>query len=210
MDPRDVKPPAPKPGRPRVMPTRTAAAVIGSVAALGGAGSAAAQVTGHPAPDRQRRQGRRAEAMPAGERALLTRVFSALSAQAPAIARPTLAAGVGDGTITQADEDRFLARLESVRTAEHGAGPTAGAGRAAARAGAPPSLAAQTVFQRALAAVRAELPVVAAPMVSAALADGSITAAQATRLSARFGEGPRLGFGLVMRGARSVGATRLP
>jgi hypothetical protein len=46
--------------------------------------------------------------------------------------------------------------------------------------------------------------------VDAALADGSISEAQATRLSGRFEAGPRLGFGLVMRRAQAVGATRLP
>jgi hypothetical protein len=74
----------------------------------------------------------------------------------------------------------------------------------------PRSPAAQALFQRVFAAIRAELPVLAEPMVAVAVADGAITDAQADRLRGRFDRGPRLGFGLVMRNARAVGATRLP
>jgi hypothetical protein len=183
--------------------------VLGSVAALGGAGGAVAPTTSHAAASSQRPQSRRADPLPAGELALLGLVFSALAAAAPGIARPILAGGVADGTITQAQEDRFLARLASVKTAEEG-GPTAGAGQPAAPAEAPPSPAARELFQRALAAIRSALPGIAAPMVAAALADGTVTEAQAARLRGRFQGGPRLGFGLVMRGARAAGATRLP
>ncbi|MCA1689542.1 MAG: hypothetical protein LC720_03600 [Actinobacteria bacterium] len=104
----------------------------------------------------------------------------------------------------------MAARLASVKTADGHSGPTAGAGRAAAPAEVPPGPGAQALFERVFAAIRAELPVVAEPMVAAALADGTISEAQATRLGARFRQGPRLGFGLVLRGARSIGATRLP
>ncbi len=207
------KRPAPKGAAgagPRVGPGRTAVAVLGSVVALGGSGSALAHARTHPPPDRQRRPTPRVDTLPAGERALLARVFGALSDRAPAIAKPFLERGVADGTITQAQEDRFLARLDSVKAAEAGSGPTAGAGHPAAPAVAPPSAAAQALFQQALAAIRAELPVIALPMVGAAVADGSITEAQAARLSGRLHQGPRLGFGLVMRNARAVGATRLP
>jgi hypothetical protein len=168
-----------------------------------------AQTTGHPSPHRQRPPSRRVDPLPPGEIALLGLVFSALAAAAPGIARPILARGVADGTITQAQEEGFLTRLASVKTAEEG-GPTAGAGQPAAPAEAPPSPAARELFQRALAAIRAALPAVAAPMVATALADGTITEAQAARLGGRFQAGPRLGFGLVLRNARAAGATRLP
>jgi hypothetical protein len=196
---------------------RAAAAVLGSVAALGGAGGSAAAAQslagaggGHQPRTAERRQSRRAQELPAGERTLLSAVFSGLSRQAPAIARPVLDAGVAAGTITQAEENGFLARL--AETAADGSGlPTAGAGHTAAPAEALPSNPdGLLVFRQALAAIRAELPVVAEPLVAAALADGSISAAQATRLTGRFEAGPRLGFGLVLRGARAVGATRLP
>lgn len=215
MAPRDPNlPDASKPATGRARPggARAAAAMLGSVAALGAPGSALAQATtGHTPRTAERRQARRAQdALPAGERALLSAVFGALSQQAPAIAAPVLAQGVAAGTISQAQEDAFLARLASVKAAAGGSGQTAGAGQPAAPAEVPPSPAAQTVFQQALGAIRAGLPTVARPLVDAALADGSITEAQATRLSARFEAGPRLGFGLVLRGARAVGATRLP
>lgn len=214
MTPPDPRPPVPKPapGWQRAGGARAAAAVLGSVAALGGGtGSAIAQTTGgHAQRSGERRQSRRAQELPAGERALLSAVFSALSQQAPGIAKPILDQGVGDGTISQAQEDAFLDRLASVKSAAGGSGPTAGAGQPAAPAEVPTSAAAQLLFQRALGAIRADLPVVARPLVSAALADGSISEAQATRLSGRFDGGPRLGFGLVMRNARAVGATRLP
>jgi hypothetical protein len=197
----------PSAGRPRIPPRRaTAAAVLGSVAALGGTGTALAQSTGHP--PAQRAQSRRADKLPPGELALLGLVFGALSAAAPAIAKPILARGVGDGTINQAEEDGFLARLASVKGGD-GSRPTAGAGRVAAPAAGPPSPAAQALFQRVFAAIRAELPVIAAPLVATAVADGTISQAQAVRLTGRFAQGPRLGFGLVMR-ARAVPATRLP
>jgi hypothetical protein len=191
------------------VPRRAATvAVIGSMAALGGAGNAVAQPT-HPSQAGPRAQPRRADPRPAGELALLGLVFSGLAAAAPAIARPILSGGVADGTITPAQADRFLAGLASVKAAEEG-GPSAGPGQAAVPAQAPPTPAAQALFQRALAAIRAELPVVAAPLLGAAVADGSITEAQASRLRGRFAGGPRLGFGLVLRGARAIGATRLP
>ncbi len=180
------------------------------MAALGGAGTAAAQTTRHPPPKSPRSQTRRADQLPPGELALLGRVFGALSAAAPAIAAPILARGVGDGTITQAEEDGFLARLASVKGGDGGGRPTAGAGQAAAPAAAPRSPAAQALFQEVFAAIRADLPALAEPMVAAAVTDGTITEAQAVRLRGRFDRGPRLGFGLVMRNARSVGATRLP
>jgi hypothetical protein len=173
--------------------------VLGSVAALGGAGSAAAQVTGHPATGRQRRQSSRAEARPAGEQALLAQVFGALSGRAPELARPILAGGVMDGTITAAQEDRFLARLESVGGPERPAPPAP-----------PPGPDGQAVFGRVFAAIQAELPLIALPLVAAAVAEGAITEAQAARLRGRFSRGPQLGFGLVMRNARAAGATRLP
>jgi hypothetical protein len=179
------------------------------MAALGGAGPAVAQTTRHAPPTSPRSQARRADKLPPGEHALLNRVFGALSAAAPAIAAPILARGVGDGTITQAEGDGFLSRLASVKGGD-GGGPTAGAGQAAAPAAVPGNPAAQALFQRVFAAIRAELPVLAEPMVAAAVADGTITDAQAVRLRGRFDRGPRLGFGLVMRNARSVGATRLP
>lgn len=187
------------------------------MAALGGGSNALAQgpSTQHR-PERPRRQSSRANTLPAGERALLGRVFGALSDAAPSVARPILAAGVADGTITQADQDRFLERLDSARTAElprlrgtGNGGPTAGAGQAAAPADAPRPEG-RLLFQRALAAIRAELPVVADPLLRAAVADGSITESEATRLRGRFERGPRLGFGLVLHDARRVGATRLP
>ncbi len=212
MEPSSRQPPPGKPPvkRPRAAPRRAAgaAAVLGSVAALGGAGSATA-ATPQAAPHRQRPPSRRVDPLPAGELALLGAVFSALAAAAPGIARPILSRGVADGTITQAQEDRFLAGLASVKAAEEG-GQTAGAGQPAAPAAAPPGPAAHALFQRALAAIRAALPAIAAPMVDAAVADGAISETQAARLRGRFLEGPRLGFGLVLRGARAAGATRLP
>ena len=213
MESRTPKSPPPKPpsGRPRTTPRRAAgaAAVLGSVAALGGGAGGALAETTHAAPHRQRPASRRVDPLPAGELALLGAVFGALAAAAPGIARPILGRGVADGTITQAQEDHFLAGLASVKAAEEG-GPTAGAGQPAAPAAAPPGPAARELFQRALAAIRAALPTIAAPMVDAALADGTITDAQAARLRGRFSHGPRLGFGLVLRGARAAGATRLP
>ena len=193
MDSRDPQPPKAKPPsrRPGGTPGRaTAAAVLGSMAALGGASTAAAQTTRH-APPAPRSQTRRAIKLPPGELALLDRVFGALSAAAPAIAAPILVRGVGDGTITQAQEGHFLARLASVKGGD-GGGPTAGAGQAAAPAAAPSSPAAQALYQRVFAAIRTELPALAEPMVTAALADGSITEAQAVRLRGRFDEGPSL------------------
>lgn len=195
---------APRPGAAKPAsggwraPGRAAAAAVLGTVALGGAGNAVAQTTGHRSTDRQRRQSRKADALPAGERALLGRVFSGLSAAAPDIARPLLDRGVADGTITAAQEERFLGRL---RAAEGDAAPPP--------ADAPPSPAAQALFQGVFGAIRAELPVIARPLVAAAVADGSITPAQAERLTGRFEAGPRLGFGLVLRHARALGSTRL-
>ena len=201
MDPQDPDQTAPS-RRPRRAPRRaTAAAVLGSVAALGGAGSAVAQTTsGHRLSDTQRRPSRKADPLPAGERALLDQVFSSLSAQAPAIAKPILEVGVGEGTISRAQAERFLAGL---RAADR-PGPTG------LPAAAPPSPAGHALFQRVFAAIRGELPVIALPLLLAALAEGAISEGQAARLRARFERGPQLGFGLVLRGARAAGATRLP
>jgi hypothetical protein len=190
--------------------SRAVVAVIGSVAALGGsAGSAAAATT--PArtarPTAAARTARRADPLPAGEIALLGLVFAGLAAGAPAIARPLLDRGVAERAITPAEADAFLARLAAVDgAAPGGAGADGGVGAAGGvGAGADGGVgadgrvgagfrqvdrgalgpAALALFQDVFSAIRRQLPQVAKPLVSEAIAAGEITEAQARRIEQR-------------------------
>ncbi|HWH10418.1 MAG TPA: hypothetical protein VG165_04775 [Solirubrobacteraceae bacterium] len=173
----------------RARPTggRVVVAVLGSVAALGAsAGSAAAATT--PARSVQRstaiRVARRADPAPAGELALLGLVFAALSAAAPAIARPLLARGVADETITEAEADAFIARLVGIDSTA--ATVEIGPSRPAARA----------LLQGVFNAIRAHLPAIAAPLARDAVAAGSLTPAQAARIEQRIAVRAQLGLDL--------------
>jgi len=172
---------------PRPAGGRAVVAVLGSVAALGAsAGSAAAAAT--PAQSGQRstaaRIARRADPAPAGELAVLGLVFAALTAAAPAIARPLLDLGIADQTITEAEADAFIARLAG------GDAPpgTVGAGT--------PGSAASALFQSVFNAIRARLPVIAGPLVRDALAAGTLTPAQAIRIDQRIASRAQLGTDL--------------
>jgi hypothetical protein len=159
---------------------RAVVAVLGSVAALGGAGGVAAAAT-PPAglgAHRTARAARSADPTPAGELALLGLVFAGLSACAPALARPLLSRGVDDQVITEAEADAFIARLADVdatdaATAADGVSPGT------------PTPAAIALFQSVFTAIRRHLPVLAKPLVDDALAAGTITQAQANRIEQR-------------------------
>lgn len=183
--------------------------MLGSVAALGGsagtaaaAGTPAASIpsrTGQHAP----RAARRADPAPPGELALLGLVFAALTAGAPAIAKPLLRRGVAAGEITEAEADAFLARLVSTGgpgTGQGSGGPgsagqgsgheSGGQGSGADGAGAyhglaSPTPAAVTLFRTIFDAIRHQLPVVAKPLVADAVSAGSITEAQGRRIEER-------------------------
>jgi hypothetical protein len=179
--PKALARPARPPGRiVRPAGGRVVVAVLGSVAALGGAtGSAAA--AGPPATasaHRPARAARRADPIPAGELALLGLVFASLAAAAPAIARPLLDRGVAGQTITQAEADAFVARLAAVDA-------TPAADSAAGVAPSTPTPAAIALFQSVFNAIRAQLPLVAKPLVRDALAAGTIDQAQADRIDQR-------------------------
>lgn len=170
---------------------RAVVAVLGSVAALGAsAGSAAAAPTARAG---QRsvavRTARRADPLPAGELALLGLVFAALSAAAPAIARPLLDRGVAGSEITQAEADAFIARLAGVDSTP----------AAADAAGVPigtPTPAGIAVFQSVFNAIRGQLPAIAKPLLADAVDAQTITPAQATRIEQRIALRAHLGLGL--------------
>jgi hypothetical protein len=165
-------------------------AVLGSVAALGAsAGSAAAATPSARSGHRSTavRTARRADPAPAGEVALLGLVFAALSAAAPAIARPLLDRGVANSEITAAEADAFIARL----TSDDSAAATAAASGAVPSTPTPASI---TLFQSVFRAIRAQLPAIAKPLVAQAVAAQTITPAQASRIEQRIAVRAHLGI----------------
>jgi hypothetical protein len=198
---------------------RTVVAVLGSVAALGGAAAPAAAATpragaGAGAP-RPARTARRGDSVPAGELALLGLVFATLSAAAPAIARPLLDRGVAEATIIPAEADAFIARLTGVDATPDGATgmgtTTAAVAATAGVGGATPTPAAIALYQSVFAAIRAQLPVLARPLVRDALAGGTITEVQAGRIDQRMMVRAQVGIpGLPNRHTEPLFTGRLP
>jgi hypothetical protein len=205
---------------------RTVVAVLGSVAALGGATGSAAAATPPARAGSQRvaRSARPADTIPAGELALLGLVFAGLSALAPAIARPLLGRGVASATITEAEADAFIVRLIGTDPGAGGASGvppgsgTGAGGTAGALHGTGPSLGAGTLspaaaalFQSVFTAIRSQLPVIAKPLVADALAAGTVTEAQARRIEQRMSVRAHLGgIGLPSGHTEPLFTGRLP
>jgi hypothetical protein len=106
-----------------------------------------------------------------GSTAVRRRIFEAIRSQAPAIAAPRLDRAVAAGTITVAQREEFLARLE----------------QADRRRSPVPE---QTHDQRLLAAsvfdaIRSEAPAIAEPLIEQALAEGSISPGEAEQITDR-------------------------
>lgn len=166
---------------------RVVVAVLGSVAALGasaGSAAAASAPAGAGLRSTANRVARRADPAPPGELALIGLVFAALTAAAPAIARPLLDRGVAGSTITQAEADAFIARLA-------GGDSTPATVEIATASPAAPAL-----FQDVFNAIRAHLPAIAAPLAADAVAAGALTPSQAARIEQRIAVRARLGLDL--------------
>jgi hypothetical protein len=147
--------------------------------------------------------------LPASVRGVARRIFDAIRAQAPAIAKPLLDEGVAAGTITQAQEDEFLTRL-SQPLPDPRSGPPPGSStgapsepppaKADGNAASGPDGAALTPAQRQLfasvfGAIRKQSPTIAKPLLDQAVANGTITQVQADQISARLtAERVRLGL----------------
>jgi hypothetical protein len=177
-------------------------AVIGAASAIGGAGTAtlvdgtASAASKRPA---IRRSAFGGTSFPASVRGVLQQIFEAIRGQAPAIAKPVLDQGVAAGTITQAQETEFLTRLSqplpdpgsgslpgSSSGAPLGPPPAKSNGNAATGPGGAALTPAQRqLFTSALGAVRKQAPTIAKPVVDMAVANGTITQAQADQISAR-------------------------
>lgn len=104
--------------------------------------------------------------------AVRRRIFEAIRSEAPAIAAPRLDRAVAAGTITPAQRQEFLARLEHARPRHVHPVPE------------------QTHDQRLLAAsvfdaIRSEAPAIAEPLLEQALAEGSISPGEADRITNR-------------------------
>ena len=188
------------------------AAVLGAASAIGGAG-AATLVEGSAAAASTRPDIRRGvfggTSLPASVRGVAQRIFDAIRGQAPAIAKPLLDEGVATGTITQAQEDEFLTRLSqplpdsrsgpppgSSTGAPSGSPPAKPDGNAATGPGGAALTAAQRqLFASVFGAIRKQSPTIARPLLDQAVADGTITQAQADQISARLtAERVRLGL----------------
>jgi hypothetical protein len=200
-------------------------AVLGAASALSGAGSATLVAGGGGAaaaatsPPQIRRGAFGGTSLPTSVRAVAQKIFDAIRAQAPAIAKPLLDQGVAAGTITAAQEDQFLTRL-SQPLPDPRSGPPSGSSDGASSVPPPaksdgnvvvgPSGAALTTGQRQLyasvfGAIRKQAPAIAKPLLDQAVADGTITQARADQISARLtAERVRLGLrdGAVRAGRR--------
>ena len=196
-------------------------AVLSAASAIGGAG-AATLVDGTASAASKRPSIRRSafggSTLPASVRSVAQQIFDAIHAQAAAIAKPLLDQGVAAGTITQAQEDRFLTRL-SQPLPDPRSGPPPGS-PAGAPSGPPPAKPdghagpgpdgpALTAAQRQLygsvfSAIRRQSPAIAKPLLDKAVANGTITQARADQISARL-TAERVRLGLRDGAARSHG-----
>jgi hypothetical protein len=120
----------------------------------------------------------------------LQRIYDGVHAQAPAIAKPLLDAGVRAGTITQAQEDSFLTRL-SQQAPRRSDRATADSSRLGLDGGAMPTVAQRQLFASVFAAIRDATPAIAAPLLDRAVADGTIAQTEADRISARLAPAAR-------------------
>ena len=174
-------------------------AVLGAASAIGGAGTATLMDTSTAAASSRppiRRGAFGGTSLPASVRAVAQKVFDAIRAQAPAIAKPLLDQGVAAGTISAAQEDAFLARL-SQPLPDPRSGSTPGSANGAPSAPPPAKPdgssapgAALTPAQRQLyasvfGAIRTQAPTIAKPLLDQAVADGTITQVRADQISAR-------------------------
>lgn len=118
---------------------------------------------------------------------VLERIYDAVHAHASQIARPLLDAGVRAGTITQAQEDSFLARL-SQQLPPGSAGQPAAGSRLSLDGGALPTVDQRQLLASVFAAIRGQTAAIATPLLDEAVADGTITQTEAERISARLAE----------------------
>jgi hypothetical protein len=188
-------------------------AVLAGASAIGGVGTATlldgSATAASTRPHVSRRGPFGGTLLPASVRSVAQQIFDAIRVQAPAIAKPLLDQGVAAGTITQAQEDRFLTRLAQPLS-DPRSGPPPGSSTGAP-SGPPPAKpdgnaatgpdgAALTPAQRQLfasvfGAIRKQSATIAKPLLDKAVADGTITQAQADQISARLtAERVRLGL----------------
>jgi hypothetical protein len=197
-------------------------AVLGAASAIGGVGTATlvdGSAVAASRPTHVRRGAFGGTSLPASVRGVVQRIFDAIHGQAPAVAKPLLDQGVAAGTITQAQEDAFLTRLSqplpdprsgslpgSPTGAPSGPPPAKPDGNAATGPGGAALTPAQRqLFASVFGAIRNQAPTVAKPLLGQAVADGTITQAEADQISARLtAERVRLGLrdGTVRAGRR--------
>jgi hypothetical protein len=192
--------------------TRTVA-VIGSIAAIGGSASAIA-ATSHRSSQVTTGRTSMSPAGPGGrkplaslstaELAALAKARAAIAAAAAAIATPILDKAVAAGTITAEQRTEVLASLnasqgpgsgpDGIWTGATGAtgwsGSTTTTGSSGSTTHAPPSAAAQAVFDSARGAVQAKVNSIATPVLDAAVTAGTLSSTQESILLGLLANGP--------------------
>jgi hypothetical protein len=187
----------------RILHRRGTLPVIAGVVAFGGGGSAIA-ATRNGEGGRAACAGRARSAharsvirkplasLCAAELAALARARTAISAEAVSIATPILERAVDAGTITSAQRSSFLALLRS--SCGPGAGPdgtwTGVSAASRPRNAAEPDAAAAAVLRSVEIAIQARVSSIATPVLDAAVAAGTIDAAQRAGLMSLLEGGP--------------------
>ncbi|HEX2016330.1 MAG TPA: hypothetical protein VGN69_06515 [Solirubrobacteraceae bacterium] len=123
-------------------------------------------------PGTTHRTGDPATAPSSASRSVFSQIVTAISQQAPIIAQPVLARAVAAGTLTQAQADTIAAALSH-------AGNLDDLRHQLERA----SAAQRRVLQDVLAAVGAQAPTIAQPILATAVSSGVLTQAQADKLA---------------------------